>query len=182
MSALRTLHLIILIFAGILSPAHARLGENEAQSKARYGEPNAALIGGNDKPLIPGAPELAYQFEGWRIRAAFVNGVTHRIEYVKIPENGQLKPLTDAEIEAVLAAEKDKYRWREEKPRTGYQALNDLKEAFEGRRWERSDHAEAVLKMKILFVLQSKDADKLEKQMAKNAGKATPAPGNVPKF
>lgn len=182
MSPPRNFYLIGLIAAVILPSAHARLGENEAQSKGRYGEPNAALIGANDKPLIPGATELAYNFEGWRIRAAFVNGITHRIEYVKIPENGQVKPLTDAEVEAVLAAEKDKYRWREEKPRTGYQALNDLKEAFDGRRWERSDHADAVLKMKILLVLQSSDAEKLEKQIAKNAGKATPVPGNVPKF
>jgi hypothetical protein len=172
----------LLLGVAALVPAQARLGENEAQSKARYGEPNADLIGANDKPLIPGATELAYHFEGWRIRAAFVNGVTHRIEYVKIPVNGQVQPLTDSEIEAVLTAEKDKYRWREEKPRTGYQALNDLKEAFEGRQWERSDHAEAVLKMKILFLFNSKDADKLEKQLAKNATKATPAPGKVPKF
>jgi hypothetical protein len=163
------------------SPAHGRLGENEAQSKTRYGDPNAALISANDKPLISGATELAYNFQGWRVRAAFVNGITHRIEYVKIPDGGQLKPLTDAEVEAVLEAEKDKYRWREDKPRTGHQVLNDLKEAFEGRRWERSDHADAVLKLKILLVLQSKDADKLEKQLAKN-GKPAPAPGGVPKF
>jgi len=179
MSSLR-----ILLICSILAipSAHARLGENEAQSKARYGEPNPALIGANDKPLIPGATELAYHFEGWRVRAAFVSGITHRIEYVKIPENGQLKPLTDAEVEAVLNAEKDKFRWREEKPRTGYAALNELKEAFEGRRWERSDHADAVLKMKILLVLQSKDAEKLEKQLTKAPSKATPAPGPVPKF
>lgn len=82
----------------------------------------------------------------------------------------------------MLEAEKDKFRWREEKPRTGHQVLNELQETFDGRRWERSDHADAVLKLKVLFVLQSKDADKLEKQLAKNAGKATPAPGNVPKF
>ena len=164
-----------------LMPVHARLGESEAQSKARYGEPNPALIAATDKPLISGATELAYNFQGWRVRAAFVNGVTHRIEYVKIPEGGQVKPLTDAEVEAVLEAEKDKFRWREEKPRTGHQVLNELKEAFEGRRWERSDHADAVLKLKILLVLQSKDAEKLEKQISKT-GKATPAPGGVPKF
>jgi hypothetical protein len=170
---------ILAVFA--FSSVHARLGENEAQSKTRYGEPNVALIGANDKPLIPGATELAYNFQGWRVRAAFVNGVTHRIEYVKIPDGGQIKPLTDAEVEAVLEAEKDKYRWREDKPRTGHQVLNDLKEVFEGRRWERSDHADAVLKLKILLVVQSKDAEKLEKQLAKS-GKATPAPGAVPKF
>jgi hypothetical protein len=178
----------VLLFCSILAvlnpaPAHARLGENEAQSKGRYGEPNAALIGANDKPLIPGATELAYSFQGWRVRAAYVSGITHRIEYVKIPVDGQVKPLTDAEVQAVLEAEKDRFRWREEKARTGYQVLNDLKEAFEGRRWERSDHADAVLKLKILLVLQSKDAEKLEKQLAKT-GKATPAPGTgtVPKF
>ena len=176
--------LIGLLFAAAAAPrAQARLGENEAQSKARYGEPNAGLIGANDKPLIPGATELAYHFEGWRVRVALVNGVTHRIEYVKIPENGQVKPLTDAEVEAVLDAEKDKFRWREEKPRTGHQVLNELKEVFEGRRWERSDHADAVLKMKILLLVQSKDAEKLEKQLTKTTSKATPAPGSaVPKF
>ena len=183
MSSFRTQLIIGALLLAAFSPSvHARLGENEAQAKARYGEPNAALISANDKPLIPGATEMAYNFEGWRIRAAFVNGITHRIEYVKIPDGGQLKPLTDSEIEAVLNAEKDKFRWREEKPRTGHQVLNDLKETFEGRRWERSDHADAVLKLKVLFVLQSKDAEKIEKQLAKNAGKATPAPGNVPKF
>lgn len=183
MSPHRTFYVIgLMLLAAAVSPAYARLGESEAQSKARYGEPNPALIGGNDKPLIPGATELAYNFEGWRIRAAFVNGVTHRIEYVKIPQDGQLKPLTDAEVEAVLGAEKDKYRWREEKPRTGYEALNALKEAFEGRRWERSDHADAALKMKIVLVVQSKDAEKLEKQLAKGTLKGTPAPGGVPKF
>jgi hypothetical protein len=181
MCPLRISLLICSLLSLTSSPTQARLGENEAQSKARYGEPNAGLIAATDKPLIPGATELAYNFQGWRVRAAFVNGVTHRIEYVKIPEGGQVKPLTDAEVEAVLEAEKDKYKWREDKPRTGYKALNDLKEAFEGRRWERSDHADAILKLKILLVLQSKDAEKLEKQLAKSP-KATTAPANVPKF
>jgi hypothetical protein len=182
MSPLRIPLLIWSLLTFILSPSYARLGENEAQSKTRYGEPNADLISANDKPLIPGATELAYNFQGWRVRAAFVNGITHRIEYAKIPEGGQLKPLTDAEVEAVLAAEKDKYKWREDKPRTGYQVLNDLKTAFDGRRWERSDHADAVLKLKILLVVQSKDVEKIEKQLTKAPVKATPAPPGVPKF
>jgi hypothetical protein len=183
MSILRLTSLLCSILITVaLQSADARLGENEAQSKARYGEPNAGLIGPNDKPLIPGAAEFAYQFEGWRIRAAFVNGITHRIEYVKIPEGGQVKPLTEAELEAVLEAEKGKFRWREEKPKTGYKVLNDLKEAFDGRRWERTDHADAVLKLNILLVVQSKDAEKLEKQLAKSSARATPAPASVPKF
>jgi hypothetical protein len=182
MSLLRIPLLICSLLTFILSSSYARLGESEVQSKARYGEPNAGLISANDKPLIPGATELAYNFQGWRVRAAFVNGITHRIEYAKIPEGGQLKPLTDAEVESVLAAEKDKFKWREDKPRTGYQVLNDLKTVFDGRRWERSDHADAILKLKILLVIQSKDAEKIEKQIAKAPPKATPAPAGVPKF
>jgi hypothetical protein len=164
------------------SSMFARLGENEVQSKARYGEPNPGLIGANDKPLIAGAKENAYLFEGWRVRAAFVNGVTHRIEYVKIPEGGALKNIAVPEALAILEAEKDRYSWREQKPKTGHQALNDLKQVFEGQRWERSDHADAILKLNLVLVLQSKDAEKLEKQIAKTASKSTPAPGATPKF
>jgi hypothetical protein len=160
----------------------ARLGETEEQSKARYGDPVEGLLGANDKPLIPGSKELVYNFEGWRIRAAFVNNATQKIEYVKIPENGQLKPLTDQEVEALLEAEKGTYKWREQKPKTGYDALNKLKEAFDGRTWERSDHADAQLLAKLLFVVQSRDAEKLGKELAKKTGKATPAPAKVPKF
>ena len=160
----------------------ARLGETEQQAKARYGDPVDGLVGANDKPLLPGSKELAYNFQGWRVRSAFVNGVTHRIEYAKIPEGGTPKPLTDQEVEALLEAEKGTYKWREQKPRTGYEALNQLAETFSGKTWERSDHADAKLLLKLLFVAQSKDAEKLEKDLAKKVGKATPVPSKVPKF
>lgn len=169
-----------LILAGSLA-SYARLGENEAQSKARYGEPNPALISGLDKPLIPGATECVYAYQGWRVRVAFVNGVTHRIEYVKALQDGGLKEISESDLQALLDAEKDKYKWREDKPRTGYPILNELKTAFGARRWERSDHADATLIGKIMLVVQSRDVERLEKQLAKSPrAAATPVP--VPKF
>jgi hypothetical protein len=173
--------LLLVSFLLVCAAAHARLGENEAQSKARYGEPADGLIGATEKPLMLGAKELAYNFEGWRVRVAFAGGVTHRIEYVKLPDNGQTKPLTEAEVQAVLAAEAGKAKWREEKPRTGYDSLNKLQTAIDGRKWERTDHALANLKLNLVLTLQSRDADKLEKKLAKTTG-ATPAPGAAPKF
>lgn len=161
---------------------HARLGENEAQAKARYGGPQAELVGQNEKPLMPGAKELAYNFQGWRVRAAYVGGATHRIEYIKLPENGQPKPLTEDELQAVLAAEVGKFKWREEKPRTGYEALNKLQTAFEGRKWERTDHARANLKMNLVLTIESRDVDKLEKKAAKSAPAPAPTPPGTPKF
>ena len=173
-----TIALVILCTAS----AYARLGETEEQSRIRYGEAVEGLVGPNDKPLISGAKELAYNFQGWRIRAAFANGVTHKIEYVKIPDGGTLKPVTDEEVQALLEAEKGTYKWREQKPRTGNDGLDKLKETFDGKIWERSDHADAKLVMKLILVVQSRDAEKLEKELAKKAGKAAPVPPKVPKF
>ena len=86
----------------------------------------------------------------------------------------------------MLEGEKGKFAWREEKPRTGYKELNSLKALFEGRQWERSDHARAALKAELLLIVESREAADLENKFSKGAGKpgkATPsgAPG-VPKF
>lgn len=173
----------IFLLLAVLCPLtlQARLGENEAQAKARYGESVPELIGPNEKPLIPGGKEAAYHFQGWRVRAAYLNGVTHRIEYIKLPENGQTKPITEEELQAVLEAEAGKFKWHEEKPRTGYESLNKLQTAVEGRKWERTDHALASLKLNLVLALESRDAEKLEKKAAKTPAKASP-PTGTPKF
>ncbi|MEO8352403.1 MAG: hypothetical protein ABI680_11775 [Chthoniobacteraceae bacterium] len=163
--------------------AQARLGETEAQSKARYGEPNPDLTGSNDKPLLPGATEHAFLFQDWRVRAAFVNGTAVRIEYVHVPD-GMPKKLTAAEIETILEAENGgRFSWREQKPRTGSKELNALKTLFEGRIWERSDHAEAKLIADLVLVFETRDADRLEKKLAAQAGKSQAKPASkVPGF
>jgi len=165
--------------------ASARLGENEAQSQMRYGEPKPELIGADEKPLLEGAKELAYKFEEWRIRVAFLNNVAVRLQYIHIPDASGLKKISDAEAESILEAEKGKFSWREQKARTGYKELNALKSLFEGRRWERSDHAEAKLEGERVLTVQSREVDEYEKKQTRTSGKAnpraTPAP-KVPKF
>ncbi len=175
---------ILLLLLAALNPLtlHARLGENESQAKARYGDNVPELIGQNEKPLLPGARELAYNFQGWRVRAAYVGGVTHRVEYIKLSEAGPPKVMTEDELQAVLSAEAGKYKWREEKPRTGYESLNKLQTAVEGRKWERTDHALASLKLNLVLTVESREADKIEKKAAKASGSAPPVPGAAPKF
>ena len=174
--------LVLTLFLGAAFPLHARLGETEAQAQQRYGAPTPELIGATDKPLLTGAKEVAYNFQGWRVRAAFLGGTTVRIEYVHLPENGTLVPVTEAEIEAVLEGEKGKFSWKEEKPKMGDKNLNALKTMFEGRRWERSDHAQAGLKAKLLLTLETREVEAYEKKLAKPPkGGATGGPG-VPKF
>ncbi len=175
--------LVFALLAGAALPLHARLGETEAQSLARYGAPTPELIGPKDKPLLEGAHEVAYNFQGWRVRAAFLNGTTARIEYVHLPENDALKPIADAELEAILEGEKGKFSWKEEKPKLGNKDLDALKTMFEGRKWERSDHALATLKAKLLLTLEVREVEAYEKKLAKqpkSGGK--PAATGLPKF
>ena len=171
----------VLFFTAAL-PLHARLGETEAQSQQRYGAPAPELIGPTDKPLLAGAKEVAYNFQGWRVRAAFVTGITARIEYVHLPENNVPKPVSEAEIEAVLDGEKGKFVWKEEKPKTGNKGLDALKTMFDGRKWERSDHALASLKANLLLTLELHEVEAYEKKMAKPPKTGGPAPAGVPKF
>ena len=163
-------------------PLQARLGETEAQAQQRYGAPTPELIGPTDKPLLEGAKEVAYNFQGWRVRAAFINGTTARIEYVHLPENNALKPISEAEIEAVLEGEKGKFSWKEDKPKLGNKDLNALKTMFDGRKWERSDHAQASLKANLLLTLEVHEVEAYEKKLAKQPKTGAPTGAGVPKF
>lgn len=160
----------------------ARLGETEAQSQARYGAPAPELAAPTDKPLIEGAKEVIYHFQGWRIRVAFLNNLAARMEYAHVPENGAPKQITEEEVTAILAAEKGTFSWREEKPRTGYRELNALKTLFEGRQWERSDHATANLKLNLLLVLEAREVAAHEKKLARQPKSTPTAKPAVPQF
>lgn len=166
------------------SSALARLGETEAESTKRYGAPTTTLAAPTDKTLLEGAKEVTYSYEGWRVRVAFLNGKAARMEYAKLPEGGALKKLSETEVNAILEAEKgqNSFRWKEEKPRTGFEGLNKLQTAVQGRRWERSDHAIAKLLFDLVVVLEGREVEAYEKKLARQSGaqpKATPA---IPRF
>ena len=190
MKSFPALMLLILI---ALPHANGRLGETEGQSQLRYGQARDDLTGPADKPLMPGALERAYEYQGWRVRAAFVGGVCVRIEYIHIPGDGLPQKISDAEIAAILDAEKAKFSWREEKATRQPGAAGDIEKAIKGatnvRKWQRADHAIAEMALGIVIKLESRDAKDIERKLAK-AAKEKPAPGvkpapgaaQVPKF
>ena len=163
--------------------AEARLGETEGQSQLRYGQAREDLTGPNDQPLMPGALERAYEYQGWRVRAAFAGGVCVRIEYVHIPQDGLPQKISDAEIAAILDAEKAKFSWREEKATKQPGAAGDIEKAIKGalnvRKWQRSDHAMAEIALGLVIKFESRDAQEVAKKLAKLA-KEKPAPGAKP--
>ena len=168
--------------------AEARLGETEGQSQQRYGQARPELVGANDKPLMPGAVEKAFEYQGWRVRAAFAGGVCVRIEYVHTPQDSLPQKIAEAEIVAILDAEKAKFSWREEKATKQPGAAGEIEKALKGalnvRKWQRSDHAVAELALGLVIKLESRDAQEIEKKLAKLAKeKAAPGakpPGGVP--
>jgi hypothetical protein len=150
--------------------AHARLGETEGQSQLRYGQPREDLTVPSDQPLMPGSIEKSYEFHGWRVRAAFVNGTCHRIEYAHIPADGQLKQIAEAEIKTILDAEKGRFSWKEEKTDTppALKGLElGLKKAFKVNKWVRTDKAKAELGLGLVMKLETREADDFAKKLAK---------------
>jgi hypothetical protein len=167
--------------------AHARLGETEGQSQQRYGAAREELIGANDKPLMQGAVEKAYEYQGWRVRAAFAGGVCVRVEYMHIPHDGMPQKITEPEMAAILAAEKGKFSWREEKATKQPGAAGEFEKALKGalnvRKWQRADHAVAELGLGLVIKVESRDAQEIEKKLAKLAKeKPAASAAKVPKF
>lgn len=163
--------------------AEARLGETEGQSQLRYGQARDDLMGSLDKPLMPGAVEKAYEYQGWRVRAAFAGGLCVRIEYVHLPQDGVPQKIADAEIAAILDAEKSKFFWREEKPTKQPGAAGDIEKAIKGalnvRKWQRSDHAMAEVALGLVIKFESRDAQEIARKLTK-AAKEKPASGAKP--
>jgi hypothetical protein len=128
------------------------------------------------------------------------------MEYVHIPDNGQLKELTADEVHAILAAEsgldpakianlpKDKQieaqyrRWKEEKVKEPG-ALGDLAKGLKGalklNKWTRGDGAVAEYALGLVLKISDRNADDWAKKLARD-GKKAAGPGGVkpvvPKF
>jgi len=175
--------------AGLIGTVNARLGETEAQSQARYGQAREDLAAATDKPLVPGAVEKCYEYQGWRVRAAFAGGACQVIEYAHIPENGVPKQISEAEVAAILEAEKGKSRWKEEKIKTPGpfgEIEKGIKGAFKLNKWERTDGAVAEFALGLVLKISDRNADDWVKRLAREAGKNPnpgPKPGStVPKF
>jgi hypothetical protein len=186
-------HLIpLVVIVSVLSPhLEARLGETEGQSQARYGQAREDLTAPTDQPLLPGAIERTYEYQGWRVRAAFAGGACQMIEYAHIPENGVPKPITEAEVTAILEAEKGKSRWKEEKikaPGPYKEIAEGIKGAFKLNKWERTDGATAEIALGLVLKLKDRSADDWAKRLARAAANQPVKPGtqkpaaNVPKF
>src|SRR3954466_15314676 len=99
----------LLIFLGLIASVDARLGETPIQFADRYGrpkDPNLTAIADKNSPLVEGAIHHTYEYQGWKIRAAFLqlDGPCVRMDYQKIFAAGAKPQIQDYELEAIMSA------------------------------------------------------------------------------
>lgn len=98
------------------SSATARIGETALQFVDRYGSPkDTPVTKASDKnmPLVEGAIHHIYEYQGWRIRAAFLelDGPCVRMEYRKLPGTGTTPAIQDYELQAIMTANTAGMTW-----------------------------------------------------------------------
>lgn len=188
--------LLLLLLSAV--SALGRLGDTREQAESRYGLEKPLPKYLKPTTLLEGARELIFEFQGWKIRCAFLlatDGKEYvvREEYTKIVGSKGV-PLTgfyvtEDEREAILAGEAGGRRWRKKllgKVETDplQAAANQLAylSGLTGPVWIREDGAVARLtgSTSMNVVLELPQAGKYEAELKKiNDAKAK---ASVPSF
>lgn len=167
-------------------PLHARLGDTERDCVTRYGSEKQKAFGlMKPDPLVPGARHALYEHQGWQIRVAFLGGIVVAEEYQKHPSHPNGLKIIDAELEAILTAERSTAAWNSPHLDTSKgvstTVANALLSPMSSRIWDRTDGAKATLLpahyhlvLETPVAIKAKAAAGMQKEVDKRK--------NVPKF
>ncbi len=186
---LRTL-IVVLLLAGA-STLNARIGETAIQFVDRYGAPKdtpSSKIYDKNSPLVEGAIHHVYEYQSWRIRAAFLqlDGPAVRMDYSK---HGPDIVIKDYELQAIMTANTPPgTTWRQipynnpDLPGSGLTkfAQSYFAGALGEKMWQRSDSAILWLRGKLIVRLELPVAREYEAQL--KAEKEQKARASVPQF
>jgi hypothetical protein len=187
---------VLLLFLSLMLPAvvQARIGETAIQFADRYGSPkDTAATRGRDKisPLIDGAIHHNYEYQGWKIRAAFLqlDGPCVRMDYQKIVTADVKPQVQDYELEAIMSANTPVgMSWKKamyHNPDAPDKMVNKAVEAYFGdafgqKMWQRTDGAILWERGGLVVRLELPAAREHEAQM--KAANEQKARASVPQF
>jgi hypothetical protein len=177
-----------------MSSARAGLGESAIQLADRYGSPKdtaGSQIHDKTFSLVEGAIHHTYEYQGWKIRAAFLqlDGPCVCMEYQKIIPTGVNPRIQDYELQAIAAGSTPAgMTWNRvmyNNPDSPNKGLSKLAEAyFAGaigeRMWQRSDGAVLWLPSNLIARLELPAAREHERKQ--KAARQQKARESVPKF
>lgn len=184
---------LLVVWCSVISAAHARIGETSLQLVDRYGGPKDTSSTKNwdkNSPLVEGAIHHTYQYQGWKIRAAFLqlDGPAIRMDFSKLP-NGQSPRVQDYELEAIAAANTPAgMTWKAilyNNPGLPGNAVIKLSQAYFAdamgeKMWQRTDGAILWLRSHLIVRLELPLARQHEAQL--KIKKDQKARASVPKF
>ena len=171
--------------------AEHRLGGTATQFAGWYGAPQESPSLDKNFPLLEGATHHTYEYEGWKIRAAFVepDGRAVRMEYSKIIKPRVTATIQDYELQAIMNANTPNgTTWKQiayNNPDSPNKGLSKLFESYFGdalgqKMWQRSDGAIFSLRSKLIVRLELPAAREYEAKL--KAEKEQKARESVPQF
>ena len=184
---------IIALFlsVSIVSIAEARIGETSLQFVDRYGPPKetpSSKIMDKTSPLVEGAIHHTYEYQGWRIRAAFLrlDGPAVRMDFQKTSAAGNIS-IRDYELQAIMTANAPAgMTWspmaydNPDSPNTGLAKSIESLVAVGQRMWRRNDGAILWSRGNLIVRLELPAARQHEVQLKMK--KDQKARASVPQF
>lgn len=176
----------------LVASVEARIGETSLQFIDRYGPPKdtpSSKSMDNNSRLVEGAIHHVYEYQGWRIRAAFLqlDGPAVRMDYSKIPKAGISATIKDYELEAIMTANTPAgTTWTPiayDNPDSPNKGLAKAAEAFVAagqKMWKRTDGAILWLRGNLVVRLELPVARQYEASL--KAKKDQRARAAVPQF
>lgn len=100
---------VVLLFILLSLSSEGRIGETSLQFVDRYGPPKdtkLTKITDNASPLVAGAIHHTYEYQGWKIRAAFLqlDGPAVRVDFQKMSGHLSGIVIRDDELQAIASA------------------------------------------------------------------------------
>jgi hypothetical protein len=186
--------LLILFSYFLVSVAEARLGETSIQFADRYGRPkdsSLTKISDTQFPLVEGATHHTYEYQGWKIRAAFLqlDGPAVRMDYQKTTSSPAGLTIRDDEVQAIASANTpDGMSWKRvlyNNPDSPNGPAGKVVEAYLAgsagqKMWQRTDGAILWLRSNLIVRLELPVAREHEAQL--KFQKEQKARASVPKF
>ena len=185
---------LLFLLLSLTTIAEARIGETPIQFADRYGRPkdtNLTAITDKSSPLVEGAVHHTYEYQGWKIRAAFLqlDGPCIRMDFQKTSTAVSGIVIRDDELQAIASANTPAgMTWKSIAYDNPNSANKGIAKAFEGfimgaagqKMWQRTDGALLSLRSNLIVRLELPAARQCEEQLKR--AKEERARASIPTF
>lgn len=187
---------LFFVLLSLTTIAEARIGETPIQFADRYGRPkdtNVTAIIDKSSPLVEGAVHHTYEYQGWKIRAAFLelDGPCIRMDFQKTSAAAAISGIMirDDERQAIASANTPAgMTWKPVAYDNPNSPNKGIAKAFESmiagaagqKMWQRTDGALLSVQSNLIVRLELPAARQIEEQLKRT--KEAKARASIPTF